>query len=566
MTAFFDKHRATLDGALDAAATRGAWTPFTESPSRKHHPAGARERGRLRFEGMLGRSFPLTMPGERGRLGAEVSPYTGEPLGIDYPAIDPETGLDALVAAAKAAQVPWQAASIDTRVGTCLEILDRLAADVFANGYATMHTAGQAFTMAFAGSGANSLDRGLEALAYAYKAMKDVPESAQFERSFGAGPVRLEKRYRLMPRGLAAVVACGSYPAFNAYPAIFANLATANPVVIKPQSGGILPMAMAVEIAREVIAEAGFDPNLVTLAADEPDAPLTKQLVARGEVAIVDFTGSQEFGAWLEEHVRHARVYTETSGCNAVIVDSTRDLEGTLSAIAQGVALFSGQMCTSPQNIFVPRGGVETDKGRIDAHAFAARLIETIDALLGDPARAAAVAGAVQNPRLIATIDALAEQVGDARVLRRHGAYAHPEFPKARTLTPLIVAADGADAIYRREHFGPVGFVIEAEDRDHALARAAEDARTCGAIASYAYTTDEEYAQRVQETFWAAGASVGINLIGQRPMNFTAAYSDYHVTGLNPAGNACLTDLAFVADRFRIVQSKTELPPTRVES
>ena len=39
-------------------------------------------------------------------------------------------------------------------------------------------------------------------------------------------------------------------------------------------------------------------------------------------------------------------------------------------------------------------------------------------------------------------------------------------------------------------------------------------------------------------------------------LNFAAAYSDYHVTGLNPAGNASLTDLAFVAGRFRIVQSR----------
>ncbi|MBP6107745.1 MAG: hypothetical protein V9E93_18125 [Steroidobacteraceae bacterium] len=35
-----------------------------------------------------------------------------------------------------------------------------------------------------------------------------------------------------------------------------------------------------------------------------------------------------------------------------------------------------------------------------------------------------------------------------------------------------------------------------------------------------------------------------------------AAYGDYHVTGLNPAGNATLTDLAFVASRFRITQSR----------
>jgi hypothetical protein len=46
------------------------------------------------------------------------------------------------------------------------------------------------------------------------------------------------------------------------------------------------------------------------------------------------------------------------------------------------------------------------------------------------------------------------------------------------------------------------------------------------------------------------------NLTGPMPLNFAAAYSDYHVTGMNPAGNATLTDAAFVAARFRITQSR----------
>ena len=35
-------------------------------------------------------------------------------------------------------------------------------------------------------------------------------------------------------------------------------------------------------------------------------------------------------------------------------------------------------------------------------------------------------------------------------------------------------------------------------------------------------------------------------------VNQNAAFSDYHVTGANPAGNACLCDSAFVANRFRV--------------
>jgi hypothetical protein len=105
-----------------------------------------------------------------------------------------------------------------------------------------------------------------------------------------------------------------------------------------------------------------------------------------------------------------------------------------------------------------------------------------------------------------------------------------------------------------------MGFVIVAKDRDHALACATRDARECGSIASYAYATDVERQEAIIDAFAQAGASVGVNLVRQRPINFTAAFSDFHVTGLNPAGTACLTDLAFVARRFRVVQAKVELP------
>ena len=46
--------------------------------------------------------------------------------------------------------------------------------------------------------------------------------------------------------------------------------------------------------------------------------------------------------------------------------------------------------------------------------------------------------------------------------------------------------------------------------------------------------------------------ALSINLIGNIFVNQSSAFSDYHVTGGNPAGNASLTDAAFVANRFRI--------------
>ena len=553
-------HRPWLDGAVEAVRTRASWSPFQESPSGRLHPEGARKAGQRAFEARLAAPFPLALPGITGEVGGEVSPYTQQPLGITYPRVD----ADALLHAVTEAWEPWRRTPVEQRVGICLEMLHRLHQQAFENAFATMHTTGQGFITAFAGSGANALDRGLEGLAQAWLAMQAVPAEATYSRAFGRGePVTLHKRYRLVPVGITVVISCGSYPSWNAYPALFASLATGNPVVIKPHPDTILPMAMAVKTCREVLADAGLPRDLVTLAADTWDDPITKQLLEHPSVAIVDFTGGQRFGDWIEENIRHAQVYTETSGCNAVILESTHDLSATLSALATGLCLFSAQMCTAAQNIFIPRDGVQTPDGLIPYNDVVTGLIDAIDHITGDPEHAAGLCGCLQTPRILHTLASTAEAAAaEGRVLRLSAPYAHPHFPGARTATPLVMEVPPSSHLYRQEVFGPASFVIPCASRAEALTRATEDAAEHGSISNYVYSTDTAWLDEVEDAFAAAGASVGINLHRQAPINFSAAYSDFHVTGLNPAGNACLTDAAFVARRFRIVQSKRETSAT----
>lgn len=557
----FARHEDRLRSAIDANRHRHAYTPFIESPSRRHHPEGSKARGEAAFQARLHGHFELDQPGTIGWVGEEVSPYTGEPLGVRYPQAD----IEVLLSNATQARNPWNRRSPRDRVGICLELLDRWAASdtLFENAFATMHTGGQGFMLAFAGSGASSLDRGLEALAMAHVAMSQVPEHATFTRRFGGPPVTLDKRYHLRGVGVAAVVTCGSYPAWNAWPAVLANLATGNPVVLKPHPGGILPVAIAVEKGRELLAQVGADPNLLTLVADTPSEPATKALLQHDAVRIIDFTGSARFGAWIEQHCSRKQVYTETAGCNAVILDSVVELEPVLQAIARSLCMFSAQMCTAAQNIWLPQDGVRTAKGTVSAQEVIERLARTVDELTAQPDHAIGLCGTLQNPAVLNTLAQIqhsAEERGRP-VVRRPVPISSPTWPKARTATPLIVALSPDDRdLYGEERFGPVGFVIQAQSRAEALRCAARDAHERGSIAAYGYTTDPDFADAITDAYVDAGASIAINLVGQSPINFTAAFSDFHVTGLNPAGTACLTDLGFVARRFAVVQTKTERP------
>jgi acyl-CoA reductase-like NAD-dependent aldehyde dehydrogenase len=175
-----------------------------------------------------------------------------------------------------------------------------------------------------------------------------------------------------------------------------------------------------------------------------------------------------------------------------------------------------------------------------------------------DPRRAASILAAIQSPSTLELIDSMrAAGARHGTVVVDSAPYAHPEYPAARTATPLLLRVTPvARALYCEERFGPVGFVIETDDAAAALQAAVSDVREAGGITAFAYSTRDEFLAVAESTYAAAGAQLTCNLTGPMPLNFAASYSDYHVTGLNPAGNATLTDASFVAARFRIAQSR----------
>ncbi len=547
----FDQHRETLQGAVTAIRSRAHWTPYPELPSGKFYGEAARDDGLAAFKGRLNKPFSLDQPGEIGRVGDERSPY-GFGLGITYPAVD----LDVLLPAAQAGIPAWRDAGIEGRTGVCLEILHRLNRRCFELASAIMHTTGQAFMMAFQAGGPHAQDRGLEAVAHAYEEMSHVPAEATWQKQVGKEEfATLRKVFRIMPRGVGVAVGCSTFPTWNTYPGLFGSLATGNAVVVKPHHGAVLPLAITVEIAREVLREASFDPNLVTLVVSGPGAPTTKDIVIRPEVKIVDYTGGSEFGEWIEQNARQAVVFTEKAGVNSTILDGAADLKPVTANIAFSLCLYSGQMCTTPQNIFIPAGGIRAGGKRLSFDETAGAIVAAVDWLLGDPRRAAEILGAIQSEATVRRI-AEAASAGGA-VLRRSEPIRSEGFPEARVHSPLILRVDASRKdLFMRELFGPISYVVATESTEQSIRLAALCARERGAITCGVYSTEEAVLKRAQDCLAEAGVPISCNLTGQIYVNQAAAFSDYHVSGMNPAGNATLCDAAFVANRFRVAESR----------
>ncbi|SEH70433.1 hypothetical protein SAMN05216228_100687 [Rhizobium tibeticum] len=146
MHTLFARHEPTLAAALKAAQERAYWSAYPEVPSGKIYGETATDDGLSSYNARLGTPFDLPGHPATVTVGTEVSPF-GPPLGITYPAVDAIT----LIEASRAAAPAWAAASAETRVGICLEILARLNRISFEMANAVMHTTGQAFAMALLG-------------------------------------------------------------------------------------------------------------------------------------------------------------------------------------------------------------------------------------------------------------------------------------------------------------------------------------------------------------------------------------------------------------------------------
>lgn len=540
---FMIKHQNTIEKAVKANHERAFYSQYPEHP--KAYGEDAAEQGRQRYEQLLNKPYKqLLQTGETGWAGEEVSPYTQEALGITYPLFTP----DELVARATAAAPQWRNTTVDVRADILVETLESVKERFFDIAHATMHTTGQSYMMSFQASGPHANDRALEAIAMGYHEINRFPSSLVWEKPMGKTSLQLQKQFRAIPKGTGLVIGCSTFPVWNSLPGIYADLVTGNPVIVKPHPKAILPIAIAVNAIQQVLQEKGFSPNLCQLAADTSAAPITKQLCEHPGIRLIDYTGGSQFGNYVES-LTGKTVFTEKAGVNSVILDSVTDIDAVMQNLAFSVSLYSGQMCTAPQNFFIPAQGVSTAGGQLTFDEVVQKFRDAVVALVTNPKMGAGTLGALQNDTTLQRAHN-AGKLG-AKMILEGQPLVNEEFAHVRGFTPAILEVNSTDShIFEQELFGPVLLLIKTKDTEESIQLARQMAGKHGAITCAAYTTSPEVKEKITEAMNNVFTPVSFNFTGFIWVNQHAAFSDFHVTGGNPAGNASFTNPEFILRRF----------------
>jgi len=275
------------------------------------------------------------------------------------------------------------------------------------------------------------------------------------------------------PKGVAVVISPWNFPS-----AIFTGMTTA--ALVTGNCAIVKPSRQTVHIARlctEILWEAGF-PRDVLHFCHAPGSTVGSVLVRDPRVSMIAFTGSKEVGLDIIEGAAKTqpdqpnvkKIISEMGGKNAVIIDTSADLDEAVLGVRYSAFGFQGQKCSACSRcIVVDPDGPEGDATR----NFITRLVESARSLIiGDPTLPGTDIGPVIDPSAKKTILGYVEK-GKAEC-RLELAMETPAGLEEKTgrdyVPPHIFSRVTMDhAIGKEEIFGPVLSVFHARSFDEAL-------------------------------------------------------------------------------------------------
>jgi len=270
------------------------------------------------------------------------------------------------------------------------------------------------------------------------------------------------------PRGVAAVIAPWNFPLAICCGMTVAALVTGNTVVVKPAE-------QTPAIARsmcEILWRAGAPREVLQFVAG-PGETVGATLVRDPRVALIAFTGSKAVGLDIvqasgvvapgQEFVK--KVVCEMGGKNAVIIDTSADLDEAVLAVRQSAFGFCGQKCSAASRAIVVGSAYEP---------FLHRLVGATRALVvGDPASPGTDIGPVideEAARKIRSYIEIGKTEGKHELTLDVPAGLEQRVGRPFVGPSIFSGIRPEHRLAREEIFGPVLAVMPAKDFDEALA------------------------------------------------------------------------------------------------
>jgi RHH-type proline utilization regulon transcriptional repressor/proline dehydrogenase/delta 1-pyrroline-5-carboxylate dehydrogenase len=291
------------------------------------------------------------------------------------------------------------------------------------------------------------------------------------------------------PRGVAVVISPWNFPLAICCGMTVAALVTGNPVVVKPAEQTPAVAEAMVRVLREAIERAAKETRGVgALSAAEradvlhlcpaPGETTGATLVRDPRVALIAFTGSKAVGLDIiaaagatptgQGHVK--KVIAEMGGKNAVIVDTSADLDEAVLGVRHSAFGFQGQKCSACSRLIV----VDPEGARGPAVVrFRERVVEAMRALtIGDPSNPGTDVGPVIDAEAKAKITGFIERAKASGL-----PWAGLEVPaglegatgRSYVAPHVFWEVPENHELANEEIFGPVLAVLHAKDFDDAL-------------------------------------------------------------------------------------------------
>ncbi len=428
-----------------------------------------------------------------------VDPATEAPIG--RLALGNEADVDRAVTAARRAFPAYAEWSVADRIALLKRIVALYEARVDAFADAMRVEMGAPAAFARTGQAA----RGPAHL----NALIDVLERFAFDTQQGTTRLRQE------PVGVCGLITPWNWPINQIVVKIAPALAAGCTMVLKPSEYSPLSALLFAE----VLDEAGVPPGVFNLV--NGDGPgVGAAIAAHPGIDMVSFTGSTRAGILVAKLAAETvkRVAQELGGKSANILLDDVDLEHAVTRGVAGCFTNSGQSCSIPTRMLVPRHLMN------DAAQIAKRAAETYRT--GAPDDASTQLGPLVNGNQFERVQALIHKGIDEGARLVTGGPGRPEgLTRGWYVRPTVFADVTPDmTIAREEIFGPVLSMMPYDTEEQAIEIANG---TDYGLAAYVQSADIERARRVARQLRAGGVH----------LNYPAA--DFHAPfgGYKRSGN-----------------------------